>query len=180
MTELPWLAKARKYIGLKEDKSKTTHNPQLVYMLYVMGKHNNEAKAWWRDDETPWCGLFAGFVLGQTGRFVVKQWYRAREWESDEMTKLDRPAYGCIVTFTRSGGGHVGFVVGKDQKGNIMVLGGNQGDAVNIKPFSVGRVTGYYWPSSFEGAKLRKMRPHSYRYNLPLLGSDGRVSKDES
>jgi len=28
------------------------------------------------------------------------------------MTKLDKPAYGCIVTFTRQGGGHVGFVVG--------------------------------------------------------------------
>lgn len=34
------------------------------------------------------------------------------------MTKLDKPAYGCIVTFifTRQGGGHVGFVVGVDAK----------------------------------------------------------------
>nr|WP_303803578.1 hypothetical protein [Snodgrassella alvi] len=39
------------------------------------------------------------------------------------MTKLYKPAYGCIVTFTRKGGGHVGFVVGKDTRGNLMVLG---------------------------------------------------------
>lgn len=180
MTELPWISKARSYIGLKEDASKTKHNPQLVYMMDIMGRFNGEARAWWRDDETPWCGLFAGFVLGQTGRHVVKQWYRAREWESDTMTKLDRPAYGCIVTFTRSGGGHVGFVVGKDRKGNIMVLGGNQGNAVNIKPFSVDRVTGFYWPSSFEGAKLKMLRPIPSRYDLPVIESNGRLSKDES
>ena len=51
------------------------------------------------------------------------------------MTKLNNPAYGCIVVFSRAGGGHVGFLVGKDKQGNLMILGGNQSNAVNIKPF---------------------------------------------
>jgi len=44
------------------------------------------------------------------------------------VTKLDKPAYGFIVTFTRQDGGHVDFfIVEKDAKDNLMVLGGNQG-----------------------------------------------------
>ncbi|EBX3952627.1 TIGR02594 family protein, partial [Salmonella enterica subsp. enterica serovar Offa] len=61
--------------------------------------------------------------------------------------ELKEPVYGCIVTFSRTGGGHVGFVVGKTESGNLMVLGGNQSDAVNIKAFKTDRVTGYRWPS---------------------------------
>jgi uncharacterized protein (TIGR02594 family) len=62
--------------------------------------------------------------------------------------KLNLPAPGCVVVFSREGGGHVGFVVGKDVEGNLLVLGGNQGDEVNIKAFGVDRVSGYRWPDS--------------------------------
>ena len=88
-------------------------------------------------------------------------------------TKLDKPAYGCLVTFTRNGGGHVGFVVGKDSRGNLMVLGGNQGDAVNIKPFAVSRVTAYRWVGTMSV-------PAAMRYDLPLLQSDGKASVNEA
>lgn len=53
--------------------------------------------------------------------------------------QLDRPVYGCVVVFSRDGGGHVGFVVGKDKAGNLLVLGGNQDDAVNVKSFPLSR-----------------------------------------
>jgi hypothetical protein len=40
----------------------------------------------------------------------------------------------------RQGGGHIAIVVGRrDQNGNLMCLGGNQEDAVNIKPFTAER-----------------------------------------
>ncbi|MCL1415701.1 TIGR02594 family protein, partial [Escherichia coli] len=60
--------------------------------------------------------------------------------------ELREPAYGCVVVFSRDGGGHVGFVVGQHQNGDLMVLGGNQSDAINIRAFSRSRVTGYRWP----------------------------------
>ena len=41
-------------------------------------------------------------------------------------------------------GGHVSFVVGKDTRGNLMVLGGSQGNAVSIAAFLSGRATGFY------------------------------------
>lgn len=84
---------------------------------------------------------------------------------------MPRPAYGCVVVFSREGGGHVGFVVGRDKNGNLMVLGGNQGDAVSIRPFPVSRVTCYRWPSAY---------PSSGRFVLPLLDSDGKVSESEA
>ena len=98
------------------------------------------------------------------------------------MTKLPEPAYGCIVTFTRDGGGHVGFVVGKDKHGNLMVLGGNQSNMVSIAPFQRSRVTGYYWPSTWDAkTKTRAISaPLASRYDLPLLNSDGRVSTNEA
>ena len=86
------------YVRLKGVK----HNPTIIKWLDDMGKYGTENKAWWRDDETSWCGLFVGHCLGEAGRYVVKNWFRAREWDNAQlMTKLDKPAYGCIVTFTR-------------------------------------------------------------------------------
>ena len=105
MTELTWIAEGRKHIGLREIKG-PKHNPTLLKWLSDMGQYSNESKAWWHDDEMPWCGLFVGHCLGVTDRYVVKNWFRAGAWaDSQLMTKLDKPAYGCIVTFTRKGGG---------------------------------------------------------------------------
>jgi hypothetical protein len=50
------------------------------------------------------------------------------------------------VVFSRDGGGHVGFVVGQRENGDLMVLGGNQSDAINIRAFQRSRVSGYRWP----------------------------------
>ncbi len=182
MQELAWIKEATKYIGLKEDTSRVKHNQTILYMLSKMGGYSGESKAWWAEDETAWCGLFVGFCLGESGRYVVKEWYRARAWESQTMTKLSEPAYGCIVTFTREGGGHVGFVVGKDKNGNLVVLGGNQSNMVSIAPFSTSRVTGYYWPSLCNTKDKTSIlsAPLAARYDLPTLNSDGRVSTNEA
>lgn len=179
MSELAWIAEGRKFLGLREIKG-SKHNQTLLRWLGDMGQYSHESKAWWRDDETPWCGLFVGHCLGVTNRYVVKNWFRASAWaDSLVMMRLDQPAYGCIVTFTRQGGGHVGFVVGKDTKGNLMVLGGNQGDAVSIAAFAMSRATGFYWPSKWVG-KLVKSIPSATRYTLPVLSSTGKLSTNEA
>lgn len=145
MSAATWLAIANSHMGLKEFKG-PQHNPLIVAMLVQLG-------AWWRDDETPWCGVFAGAVLREAGIDIPKAYYRAREWETWG-TGLAGPAVGCIVTFTRTGGGHVGFVVGQDKLGNLLVLGGNQGDEVNIRAFPRARATSYRWPRKIHGVNL--------------------------
>lgn len=164
-TGLAWLDTAAKYIGEREIKG-PKHNPLIVKWWKDIGA------SWFKDDETPWCGAYVGGVLKEVGLSVPAKGAgaSARAW-NDFGVKLDRPAVGCIVVFTRNGGGHVGFVVGKDRFGNLMVLGGNQSDAVNIKPFNTSRVLGYRWPSTW---------PAEHRFNLPVLDSDGRVSTNEA
>ena len=169
--ELTHVAIARKYLGLSEIKG-VKHNPTILSLnakaFAVHGK-----KSWINDDETPWCGSFVGGVFAEAGlgSKIPKEFYRAKEWESAG-TKLTRPAYGCIVTFTRDGGGHVGIVVGKTKAGMLKVLGGNQADGVNISDFDPKRVTSYRWISS--GSV-----PHEHRYDLPVLAA-GRISTNEA
>lgn len=59
---------------------------------------------------------------------------------------LTHPVRGCVVVFERKGGGHVGLVEGRDQFGRLLVIGGNQGDAVSLAAFETARVLGYRWP----------------------------------
>lgn len=152
--ELPWLAEARKHIGLKEIPG-AKNNPVISAWL-------KDLAAWWTDDATPWCGVFAAHCLKAGGRDLPKNWFRAREYETFGLP-LTHPAYGCIVTFTRQGGGHVGFVVGEDAAGNLLVLGGNQADGVNIKAFPRARATAFRWPG--RGGKFPA--PADSRYTLP-------------
>lgn len=182
MKELAWIEKARSYIGTKEIPGRASHNKTLLAMLNKMGDYSTESKAWWHDDETPWCGLFTGFCLGESGRYVVKDWFRASAWNSPNMTKLSKPAYGCVVTFTRQGGGHVGFVIGEDASGNLLVLGGNQSDQVKVSAFPKSRVTGYYWPSIWDNKtkSFTKSEPSPERYNLPKSSKLVQVSNKES
>lgn len=169
--ELKHVAVARKYIGLREIKG-VKHNPTIL-ALTVKAFAAHGKRSWINDDETPWCGSFLGGVFAEAGlgKKIPKEFYRAREWESAG-TKLTRPAYGCVVTFTRDGGGHVGIVVGKTKAGMLKVLGGNQSDAVNIADFDPKRVTSYRWVSS--GSV-----PHEHRYDLPVLAA-GRISTNEA
>lgn len=148
-----WITEARQYIGLREIKG-PQNNPKIL--------------EWWKaikrggikDDETPWCAAFVGGCLEAAGvtssRFESAKSYET--WGSP----LAAPIYGCIVVFSRDGGGHVGFVVGQDKAGNLMVLGGNQGDAVNVKAFQRSRVTAYRWPLGL---------PADVGAPLPLLAS---------
>jgi uncharacterized protein (TIGR02594 family) len=138
--EPSWITIARSYIGEREIKG-SRHNPLIVKWWQDIGA------GWFTDDETPWCGAFVGGVLKEAGYPILSgaEAPRALAW-SGYGKRLTKPATGCIVIFTRTGGGHVGFVVGEDKSGRLMVLGGNQSDAVNIKPFDRSRVDAYRYP----------------------------------
>lgn len=172
LPELAWIKEARSYLGLKE-VSGMKHNPKIIAMLEKMGSFSKENKSWWKDDETPWCGLFVGYCLGMVGRFVVPNWFRAKAWaDTNYLTKLEKPAYGAIAVYDRTGGGHTGFVVGKDRVDRICILGGNQDNSVSIKSFSKARAVSYWWASAFINGKCEKRFPLDERYKLPkLVGS---------
>lgn len=132
-----WLQVARRHIGVAEIPGKESA-PIITRWLKELG-------AWWTDDATPWCGVFVAACLSDVGLPKPKHWYRARAY-LDYGTALTMPVMGAIVVFERTGGGHVGFTVGRNERGALMVLGGNQGDRVSIAAFDPSRVLGYRWP----------------------------------
>jgi len=134
-----WIVEAEKFIGLKEITGKNDH-PLLNEGWVSFGLR-------WLFGQ-PWCGLFVAHCLKESNQFVPKLFYRAKTF-LDYGEKIDAPCYGCIVVFERVGGGHVGFVVGKDTKGRLMVLGGNQNNQVSIAPFDMARVSGYRVPFGY-------------------------------
>lgn len=133
-----WLEIARGYIGVKETPGPAT--------TPIIGKWLRALRAWWSDDATPWCGTFVATVMQQAGQPIPKAWYRAKEWAAWGTPCL--PALGAVVVFERTGGGHVGLLVGVDHmRHTVQILGGNQGDAVSIATFPVSRIVGIRWPT---------------------------------
>lgn len=165
MNEPLWMDEARRCLGVAEVPGVKT-SPLISQWL-------RRLKAWWADDETPWCGVFVAQCLEATGYAVPTYWMRARAW-LDWGVVLMAPVVGCVVIFERPGGGHVGFVVGKDARGRLLVLGGNQGNKVSIVPFDRNRVVGYRWPAS-------RAVPGAALAELPVLSwAAGASSRDEA
>lgn len=94
--------------------------------------------------ETAWCAAFVNATLNEaglngTGLLNAKSFL---SW-GEEVTE---PVKGDIVVLERGTSawqGHVGFFQGFDSDGNIMILGGNQGDAVSITSYPASRLLGY-------------------------------------
>lgn len=161
MTEPCWVTEGKKYVGTREIPG-VKHEPRIL--------------SWWKaikrggikTDEVPWCAAYVGAMLEACG--IPSTRYESAKSYLDWGVRLDAPCLGCIVVFSRDGGGHVGFVIGKDDKGRLMVLGGNQGNAVTIAPFDMARVAGYRWPTP--GAAVRQP--------LPVIASNAASSRNES
>lgn len=133
---LPWLTEAFEHLGLKEVPG-SKHNPAVVD-FWRRGKAGD-----YTSDETAWCAAFVSACLEDAGvRSARTGWALSYlNWG----TRVSA-AVGAVVVFERTGGGHVGFVVGRTRNNELVVLGGNQSNAVNKAAFPVGRARGYRWP----------------------------------
>lgn len=136
---LPWIEVALGEIGQREIVGKR-HNPRILeYQECCRGSYSG--------DETPWCSAFLNWVMDECN---ITGTYRrnARSW-LDWSTELSIPVFGCVVVYwrgTKAGPyGHVGFWIA-ERDGQIWTLGGNQGNAVSIRPYPASRVLGYRYP----------------------------------
>lgn len=158
----PWLRAARADLGQRETLG-PNDSPWIRRMLAKL------AGAWLLGQ--PWCGGAVATWMQAAQLPMPKAWYRAKAW-LDWGTPIAAPAVGAVVVFAREGGGHVGLVVGRDQLGRLLVLGGNQANAVTIAPFDPVRVIGYRWPS--ERLALLRQGP------LPVTVAAGPASSHEA
>lgn len=159
---------------------------QMIGTKEVQGARDNPAIIQWAKDEggdisknythdsIPWCALFANHCLTKAGLKGTETLWAldfAGKWPS---VRLAGVAVGAFAPMLRSGGGHIIQIAGKDQRGNIMGLGGNQSDQVSIVPFAISRLNkGFWWPA---GQPL----PKTGFANLPVVNSNGKVSSNEA
>lgn len=133
-----WLLRARQDIGLREIPGRETA-PTIRRWL-------RELRAWWDDDETPWCGVAVAAWMRDSSIDVPQHWYRARAWANWGLP-LQNLALGAVAVFEREGGGHVGLVTGQ-RNGDPIILGGNQGNMVCERVFPRDRLLALRWPAA--------------------------------
>lgn len=129
---------AEKDLGLWEWKE--GHNPKILDYFAEVGH------AWVKDDETAWCAAFVGAMLGRAGLTHTGK-LNARSYLSwgEPVATVDAEC-GDVVVFSRGDPngwqGHVAFFHGFATDGDLLVLGGNQANQVNIKKYSASRLLG--------------------------------------
>lgn len=98
-------------------------------------------------DEVPWCSAFACWCVERAG-LASTRGANARSWLGwGEGIMI--PRRGCLAIYSRGASelaGHVGFWLQSTRAADVL-LGGNQGDAVSIAPYSRARLLGYRWPT---------------------------------
>jgi len=165
----PWMETASQFIGLRE-KPGAGNNPTILNWAKIVGGWTAN---YYQRDSIPWCGLFVAICLIQNAIKPPPDALRAKAWAKWSGGKrLREPCFGCILVFTRRGGGHVGFYVSED-KYYFHVLGGNQSDAVNVKKVSKKRHIASVWPKGKEFEKF-------YKKGRIYKKISGRVSVNEA
>ena len=99
MTELTWIAEARKHVGLKEVKG-IGNNPIILSWLDAMGNFSKEDKAWWSDDSTPWCLTGDIEVLTSDGFVRLDQVDTVRP---KKVAQLKEKSYICRIIIKEIG-----------------------------------------------------------------------------
>jgi uncharacterized protein (TIGR02594 family) len=162
-----WVIEGLKWLDLHEFRE-GADNPDILAWAKAEGGDIADA---FKHDSIPWCALYANMVLTKVGiKGTETLW--ALDW-SQWGQKLSGPAVGAFAPMKRVGGGHIAIVVGRDKLGNLMCLGGNQDDAVNIKPFPAARPLSFRWPTGVALPLKTGMD------SLPVMRSDGRISTKE-
>ncbi|MYZ50401.1 TIGR02594 family protein [Propylenella binzhouense] len=149
---LPWYAEAERLMGTREIAGRQ-HNPAIIGWARRLGLG-------YRDDETPWCGLFVAHCIAAAlpDEALPANPLGARNWLRFGAAA---PAQkGAVLVFSRPGSswsGHVGFHAGEDATA-FHVLGGNQSNAVNVARIARSRLLGARWPRSAAFARSETMR----------------------
>lgn len=148
--EPSWLRFAREDIGLRETPGPASNKTILQWLAELNAR-------WLGGDAAPWCGTAMAHWMKRAGIPYPKDFYRAKAWmQWGKPRPKANLGPGTVLVFDREGGGHVALYVGQDET-HYHCLGGNQGDAVNIRRFPKVRCVAWRWPSTaqFTGSPVR-------------------------
>lgn len=139
---------AQRFVGMTEVAGKVS-NPQILAMLQL-------DQSWPEQDEIPWCSAFINYITWLL-RLPRSKDLRARSWLDVgifiPVELIERAEIGFDVVILKRGGlvepgpevinapGHVGFFAGVEGP-QVLILGGNQTDSVNISRFPIQNILG--------------------------------------
>jgi uncharacterized protein (TIGR02594 family) len=126
------IQEAIRHLGVTEIPGQKSH-PEILRWAKETGMHHIYV-----NDDIAWCGLFVAYVVKMTGRTPIHTPLWARNWARWGV-KSEKPMLGDILVFERGSGGHVGFYIAEDST-TYYVLGGNQGNTVNITRINKSRL----------------------------------------
>jgi uncharacterized protein (TIGR02594 family) len=126
--------------------------------------------------EKAWCAAAVNSSLAQSGYKGTGSDMARSFLNWGEATEA--PKVGDLAVFSRGDPkgpyGHVGYFQGYDEKGNIKVLGGNQGGGVNVSSYPKDRLLGFRSVGDpTEGYDYAKPSPVGYG---PIQGTQAGVS----
>ena len=137
---------AQRFVGEIRELPGTAQHPFIQFGHMLCGLGADQA------DETPWCSSWLNAIAWLL-RLPRSKSAAARSWlQVGTAVALEeaRPGYDVVV-LKRAGGtagpdvlsapGHVGLFAGREA-GFVLVLGGNQGNAVTVQRFPVKQVLG--------------------------------------
>lgn len=169
MPQPPWMPPAWTELGQRESPGAAT-NPRIADFFRRAGHPAITS------DETAWCAAFVGACLEAAGIASTRS-LRARsylDWGVATVT----PSLGAITVLARDDDpalGHVGFLIGETGS-HVILLGGNQSDAVTVASFDRRLVLGYRLPGPAEipspaipGNEPVLAEPRAFAEALPLI-----------
>jgi len=148
----PWLLTMRSISGVREAPG-AADNPVILRWAQEIGERFPQMKAYsalYKHDAIAWCGLTVAYCMAGAGiepPFGVadtEKYLWAKAW-AKWGKKLDKPIPGCVMVFTRTGGGHVA-ILERESPTHYIVRGGNQSDAVNEAAMPKASLVAAVWP----------------------------------
>lgn len=136
-----WLALAWAEFGQHELPGSAA-NPR-IRDLYADAHHPETTS-----DEVPWCAAYVSACVERSGMRSTRS-LRARDYLSWG-TSLDAPRFGAIAVLSRDpdpNAGHVAFYIGQTES-HLILLGGNQSNAVTVQEFPKSRLLSLRWPEA--------------------------------
>jgi uncharacterized protein (TIGR02594 family) len=147
-----WLVTARALKGTDEAPG-SLDNPTILGWSDVIARKFQKMAAYARSynhDAIAWCGQFAAYCMAANGiappfgASDTDRYLWANAW-ARWGTALLHPKPGCIMVFSRSGGGHVAFYE-RESETHYYVTGGNQSDSVSTTAIPKGNLVAMRWP----------------------------------
>lgn len=132
---------ALQYLGVAEIPGAKS-NPVIMDMAKGLGVDDI-----YTNDDQSWCAVFINHLLRITGKPINLHPHDRYDLlralrTADLFTNINKKDWklGDVIILKRDGGGHVFIAIAQTPNGNIIGIGGNQGNKVSFSEFSQDRI----------------------------------------